>query len=619
MQRRLLAWLLCSACATALTAQDYRWSLPDDYSVLVFERSFKSSQKILAPKALVGKKHDAMSRLFEGSSRLPTVRRHHLDPKQKSFKRPVDDLRDLASYLALDLNTVMRSGARSMQIADPGVIGNVSVKIKHDMITADGVQKIHCEIQSHPSAARNAKSAIKKLATIAAVRAKGSKAAAMLPTWRLAGVFLGNGTLEITRKFDTASRKFLSFTSTTKLTIDGPEDTRALWGITRCDITFNDSWTFARQSAPNDTSFQGRVDDAITKGGHYLQSVVAKSNFTRMGPGHRALVLLTLLKSTGVPTDPVVAKALDGLRKSKIGNSYDLGMAIMVIESLYSSPDEREMLLSGRLDKPYIRKPSDADRKLLEQWVKTLLGNRDSRVDWAYLSRWNYDHLRNKGKRYDNSVTQYAMLGLYAASLCGVEISPQVWHASTAHWLKEQAPAKGKTVRVKLTTHRDLLRFEKRGGKITVTAGVPARVRGWTYIGSKPSGHTGSMTTAGITGLAICRAALQNAEKGTRKELYEIDKAITDGFAWLDKNFTVQENPGRGGAHHFYYLYGLERACELAGVAMINKHNWYFEGATYLLEQQEEKGTWHNNLVDTCFAILFLKKASLPVTTGGGR
>jgi rhodanese-related sulfurtransferase len=37
-----------------------------------------------------------------------------------------------------------------------------------------------------------------------------------------------------------------------------------------------------------------------------------------MGPGHRALVLLTLLKSTGVPTDPVVAKALDGLRKSKI-------------------------------------------------------------------------------------------------------------------------------------------------------------------------------------------------------------------------------------------------------------------------------------------------------------
>ena len=54
MQRGLLTWLLCSACATALTAQDYRWSLPDDYSVLVFERSFKSSQKILAPKALVG-------------------------------------------------------------------------------------------------------------------------------------------------------------------------------------------------------------------------------------------------------------------------------------------------------------------------------------------------------------------------------------------------------------------------------------------------------------------------------------------------------------------------------------------------------------------------------------
>jgi len=624
MQRRFPAWLLCSVCATALTAQDYRWSIPDDYSAVLFKRSFKSSHKILAPEALATKKIDIVSRLLgkgPAASSYQSIRRNALGPKQQSFKKSAADLRDLASRVALDLSSVTGSGVRRIEVPDPGAIGSVSVMIKRDMMTSNGVQKLHCTIESRFAATSKAKSARKKLATLAAVRAKGSKGPPMLPAWRLAGVFLANGTLEITRKFDPASRKLLGFTSTTKLTVDGPEDIRAMWGVTRCSITFNDSWNFHRQSVPNDSAFQNRVSGAITEGGKYLTTVVAgknakNKNFHRLGPGHRALVLLTLLRSTGNPTDPVVAKALNALRKSKITRTYDLAMAIMVIESLYASPDEREMLLNGRLDRPHLRKPSDADRKLLEKWTKTLLANRDSRVDGAYLSRWNY----TPGKRYDNSNTQYALLGLYAASLCGIEISPQVWHAATAHWLKDQAPAKGKTVRVKLTTHKDLLRLEKQGGQaITVSAGVPARVRGWAYVGSKTKGHTGSMTTAGISGLAICRAALQNAKKGSRKEFYEIDKAITDGFAWLDKNFTVRKNPGKAN-WLYYYLYGLERACELSGVALINTHNWYFEGASHLLAQQAKGGSWNKeNLVDTCFAILFLKKATLPVITSSSR
>ena len=64
----------------------------------------------------------------------------------------------------------------------------------------------------------------------------------------------------------------------------------------------------------------------------------------------------------------------------------------------------------------------------------------------------------------------------------------------------------------------------------------------------------------------------------------------------------------------------LRRACELSQVALLDDHDWYFEGATLILESQEDNGRFQpGSVVDNCFAILFLKKASLPVFTGGGR
>ena len=124
------------------------------------------------------------------------------------------------------------------------------------------------------------------------------------------------------------------------------------------------------------------------------------------------------------------------------------------------------------------------------------------------------------------------------------------------------------------------------------------------------------MTTAGITGLVICDAALRGQKKGDRKLLTRIHGAIDSGFAWLDRNFTVETNPGGNGRWHYYYLYGLERACEINGTKMLNGKRWYTEGAELLLAQQHQDGSW-TGIVDTCFAILFLKKAAPPVITGG--
>jgi hypothetical protein len=87
----------------------------------------------------------------------------------------------------------------------------------------------------------------------------------------------------------------------------------------------------------------------------------------------------------------------------------------------------------------------------------------------------------------------------------------------------------------------------------------------------------------------------------------------------------------------YYWLYGLERAGVLAGVTHVGNHDWYLEGARYLLEARRDDGSWIGgpaleggaredgvgpdaptaNLLDTCFALLFLKRATSKVDRGG--
>jgi squalene cyclase len=76
-----------------------------------------------------------------------------------------------------------------------------------------------------------------------------------------------------------------------------------------------------------------------------------------------------------------------------------------------------------------------------------------------------------------------------------------------------------------------------------------------------------------------------------------------------------------------YWLYSLERACMIADVKKLGDIDWYKEGAKILVGEQSDNGGWGNTVqynprtrqtekqetggyvVDTCFALLFLRKA----------
>ena len=77
-------------------------------------------------------------------------------------------------------------------------------------------------------------------------------------------------------------------------------------------------------------------------------------------------------------------------------------------------------------------------------------------------------------------------------------------------------------------------------------------------------------------------------------------------------------NPGaKGGlAEPYYYLYAVERVGVLTGLKYIGSHDWYREGAAFLVKDQRPDGSWGRRLYglsDTCFAVLFLAKGPAPI------
>ena len=347
--------------------------------------------------------------------------------------------------------------------------------------------------------------------------------------------------------------------------------------------------------------------------------------------GTLALCLLTLVKAGEKASDPTMKAGFDLLRKRIIKDTYSLATALMAFEALYAPGGERQALIEGRIKEPFPRKVPEEDLKLMEGWVKEILNHTDRRVrDPDNLRRFSYT---KNPTVYDNSNSQYALLGLYSGKLCGVEIPTQVWVSCANHWLDDQYETKDTPPSLVLVSHLDYrkLRQEearKKRRRRTVRA---RRVKpaGWPYLAPKPRrlaqgvetprGQvlTGSMTSAGITALTICQAVL-GQERKLKKERGKMQLAVRQGYSWMLNNFSVRKNK-HGRSFHFYYLYGLERACELGQVALIGNRDWYFEGSIMLIGLQQRTGNFTGaDLAANCFAVLFLKVAAppLPVLTG---
>ena len=236
-----------------------------------------------------------------------------------------------------------------------------------------------------------------------------------------------------------------------------------------------------------------------------------------------------------------------------------------------SDPVVRKALSALRYA-PYRRTYSTAVRILVYEALKNEEYEKAMHVaaDWLTAQfregegAWGYPDAA-----VDLSNTQYAVLGLWAAERHGFRTPRRLW----------------------IRLAQRVQQHQRKDG-------------GFAYHpGDAP---TGSMTTAGLTVLAIAKDHLPAGHQNLRN----IQAAMDRGWAWLDQRFRPDGNPQGKRIYtriwYHYFLYGLERACAVCDRDKVGGRDWYREGAAALLALQLDNGTW-GDTVETSFALLFLR------------
>ncbi|MCX7702662.1 MAG: terpene cyclase/mutase family protein, partial [Planctomycetota bacterium] len=322
------------------------------------------------------------------------------------------------------------------------------------------------------------------------------------------------------------------------------------------------------------------------------------------GMGNTALCLLALLKS-GVRRDhPSIQKGFAYAMKLPLQQVYSVSIMIMALEAYYE-PTEAELEKVGKSLKTT---PAELVAKRVEPTTRKWISDA---VEWL-ISKQQANIWRYPEGGEDVSNTQYALLALNAAMRMKIQVPPAVFKKAADYFLKYQGESKEEfkpTFKVPAADFSisQLRQMEKdyykrlteqakeakKEGEKTSTDDVkkpktelaedPYRrfgveeanfkmyPRGWQYVApapyktadgkempAPPVRGTGSMTTAGLAALIICKAGLEGSPFWTKEYSAQVNQAIRDGAAWIAKYFAVSGNPYEGTAspsssHHYYY------------------------------------------------------------------
>ncbi|MFY9345009.1 MAG: hypothetical protein WAT39_21140 [Planctomycetota bacterium] len=587
----------------SLRTQDWVWRIP--------ERGAVEYQRQWQGKASEPQRSPALARAAPAAAKVPDrylnrlppapwLCQGELRPDQKALTGPIRDLRDALRAVACDLAN--RSSAR---LRCPRLLpfGDVVLSGSWSPAAADGTQTLRGTVTASAPAA---------------IAGEGREVLDRLKPFCIADA---NGTVTMTRRIDAARGVVVDWHGELDLVVDeGDKLFRR--------VVVEDRWHLVAVRDNQDADFRKRVAAAIRAGTEWVRDAIedkksflaAKGGDERdYGGGRLALGLLALLHGGVGTDDAVVQRGFQDLCKRRLEDSYSLAAALMAIAALHTPPGEAARVRDGGLTGPVVHQLPERDAKVAAKWLAQLLANVDPRGPAANVLRFNY----SAGPRYDTSLQQYGLLGLWSAQGCGLEVPAGAFAAAARHLLAVQGRGQG-SLSLRLVSYAQLR--DAAGTEAGPAASERrASVRGWAYQDADEPAF-GSMTSAGVGGLLLARAGMAARGENDRAVGNAIDDAVCSGQAWLAEQFSVRCNPGfaeRADHHWYYWLYCLERSCELAGVAWLHGRDWYYEGGLQLIAQQRPSGAFppeHSatlQLDATAFAILFLAKSTAPAPITG--
>jgi hypothetical protein len=368
----------------------------------------------------------------------------------------------------------------------------------------------------------------------------------------------------------------------------------------------------AAQSAPGVDD--QKVQEAMGKAVAWLRTAPSPGEPKVKLRNADEIILLTLLHVGVGPDDPKVKELLSRILVCPLDRTYNVSLQAVCLEELDRVRYQNRIAQCGQflIDNQCLNgqwsygEPSPSAGGMSgnegRASARPELGPDGKRAKPKVEKKLPLARTRTGPAAGDNSNSQYAALGLRACYESGVTIPQDVFQLA-------------------LKSFRDGL-GPKGDWKGPTPKGLPSGAvpRGWCY--HSPNVHKAylSMTAGSVAAMTIYDSIL--------KKDWKKDAAVNDGLAWLAVNFSVTQNTGPmewdclPENELYYALYAMERAGMLYGITAFGDHNWYAEGTKRLLATQNADGSWNEKPADkawttptwdTCFAILFLQRATVPL------
>ncbi len=341
--------------------------------------------------------------------------------------------------------------------------------------------------------------------------------------------------------------------------------------VAATQATSRPAWMTAKATKPTlkpDLINDQLVEQSIRRATAFLKSqfkdgaLIDTNNNTESKAGGDALAVYALLNAGQAIEDPdlgnssaFVREILDAVRQYPMDKGkpiYERSLRAAALSMLDREPD-RDQLSKDR------------------QWLLK------AEVGGAYGYELPPPNAKPESTPWDNSTSQYGVLGVWSAAAAGQGIPDKYWADVEKHWLGSQ--------------------FSDGG---------------WAYTSN---GSTATMTFAGITTLCVT-AEYESASATTKTRPNDakpaFSLAVNRGLEFLTKNDTLfTGNLGRG-----YALYTVERAGLATGFRWFGNHDWYREIGAKALNTQLENGSWSGEDgvdVETSFVTLFLSRGRQPL------
>ncbi|HEV2294490.1 MAG TPA: DUF4159 domain-containing protein [Tepidisphaeraceae bacterium] len=323
-----------------------------------------------------------------------------------------------------------------------------------------------------------------------------------------------------------------------------------------------------RLDEPPDALTDKAIHDAIDRGVSYLLSQIQDGALRKpdegaadQAEGRFALIVLALLHAGQATEDP------------RLNMNGELMPALM--ERLKALPmNEGRALVYSRAIRAMALAVHNrrTDRKALRDDLDWLL---KASMSGAYY----YYSLATKEERasrpFDNSNSQYGLLGVWAAAGAELPVPASYWQEVEQHWTQTQHESGG-----------------------------------WGY-GDRSTPRM-TMTAGGVTSMFVAGDMLSATRAAEGVDQAPFKPVLQGGLDWLSTGNNSLDLSGHPG----YALYGLERAALASGFKRFGKHDWFRALGADVVKSQAENGSWSGTdgtSAETAFRILFLARGRHPI------